>query len=217
MRLTSPWPRIFLGCVAYICGVRVKSGGRALKRDVFFVANHIGWIDIPIVAGVTGTAFVAQDGIASWPVIGWLASLNKTIFVSRTDRLGIEGQIAMIRNALMQRRPITIFPEGTTTDGRSLLPFKPSLFAAVAPVSKDMPSHAIMVQPIALDFDAVGQALAWVGEESAPANALRILRNKGVMRVVVVFLAPFDPTEHANRKAIAAEARVRIAASLGVQ
>jgi len=189
--------------------VVVKTTGKRLKSDVFYVSNHVGWIDIPIIAGVTGTAFVAQEPIADWPVIGWLAKRNYTVFVSRTDRLGIGGQIETLRAAIAERTPITIFPEGTTTDGRSLLPFKPGLFAVMVPPPKPM-----MVQPVALCFDDVGQELAWIGVERAPDNALRIFRNGRMMHVTAHFLEPFSPDDFPNRKAIAAEARARIAAVL---
>jgi len=205
----SPWPRVFLYVTARICGVLVSTTGARVKSDVFYVSNHTGWIDIPIIAGMTGTAFVAQDKIADWPVIGWLAKRNYTVFVSRTDRLGIEAQIETLRAAIAERTPITIFPEGTTTDGRSLLPFKPSLFAVMVPPPKPM-----LVQPVVLHFDAVGVDLAWVCEETAGQNALRVFRNGRMMRVHVEFLSPFDPGDHPNRKAIAAQARAQIATAL---
>lgn len=208
-RIPSPWPRAFLFATARVCGVIVRTSGKRVKSDVFYVANHMGWVDIPIIAGVTGCAFVAQDQIASWPIIGWLARRNYTVFVSRTDRLGVGGQIDILRAAIGERTPITIFPEGTTTDGRSLLPFKPSLFAVMAPPPKPM-----QVQPIALYFDKVGVDLAWVCEETAPQNALRVFRNRRPMRVEVAFLEPFSPTDCADRKDIAARARAQIAAAL---
>ena len=84
LRLPSPWAMLFLRIVARALGARVHVHGSPLRRDVFFVANHISWHDIPILAGITGTSFVAQDGVRDWPIIGWLAKLNRTIFVNRT-------------------------------------------------------------------------------------------------------------------------------------
>jgi len=208
-RIPSPWPRFFLFVTARLMGIIVKTYGKRVPSDVFFVANHMGWIDIPIIAGVTGCAFVAQDAIAKWPIIGWLARRNYTVFVSRTDRLGIGGQIETLRAAIAERTPITIFPEGTTTDGRSLLPFKPGLFAVMVPPPKPM-----MVQPVALHFDAVGVDLAWVCHETAPENGLRVFRNARRVRVGVHFLEPFDPGEQPDRKSISARARNAIAERL---
>jgi 1-acyl-sn-glycerol-3-phosphate acyltransferase len=205
----SPWSRLFLKWAARACGARVTVVGTPLRRDVFFVANHLSWIDIPILGGVTGTAFVSQDKIADWPIVGWLAKLNHTVFVSRTDRMAVGGQVAELRAALAEHQPVAIFPEGTTTDGRSLLPFKPPLFAVLLP-----PPRALVIQPVVLEFDEAGKSLAWIGEETAPQNAWRVFTRAGSFGVRVHFLAPFDPGEHPHRKAISAEARGRIRAEL---
>lgn len=205
----SPWPRRFLAATTRILGVRITSSGRPLIHDVFYVANHVGWIDIPILGSLTGTAFVSQDKIKSWPIVGWLARLNNTVFVSRTERHTVGSQVDALRQALAQRQPIAIFPEGTTTDGRSLLPFKPSLFAVLMP-----PPRRLLIQPVALCFDAQGQHLAWIGEENAPQNAWRIFSSKTPIGCHLLFLEPFSPTDHPDRKQIAAQARRRIADAL---
>ena len=127
LRLSNPWPRVFLKTAAYACGARVKTHGTPIKRDVFFISNHISWVDIAILGGHSGTAFVSKQEIANWPIIGWLCKLNDTVFVSRGDRMAIAEQINELRDALEETWAITIFPEGTTTDGSTLLPFKAPL------------------------------------------------------------------------------------------
>lgn len=201
-RVASPWPRIFLASVARICGAVVEARGPQLGRDVFFVANHVSWFDIPVLAGATGTAFVAHDAIASWPIVGWLASLNNTVFVARADKLGVADQIETLRAALDANQPVAIFPEGTTSDGAGVLPFKPSLFAVVAPPPKPM-----RVQPLLIDYGPATGDIAWVGDEPAIDNAWGLLTRPGRFRVRIDFLAPFDPAAFPDRKAIAAEAR----------
>jgi lyso-ornithine lipid O-acyltransferase len=209
LRLPSPWPRWFLAEVAWVCGAMVENRGTPLRHNVFYVVNHISWIDVPVLASLTGAAFVAQAPMADWPLIGWLAKLNHTVFVSRTDLLSVDTQIAELRAALDEKQPVAIFPEGTTTDGRSLLPFKKSLFEVVVP-----PPRPMMIQPVLLDFGDVAPDIAWIGEESFPDNAVRVLSRPGVFTVRVHFLEPFDPGDHADRKAIAAAARQRIADAL---
>ncbi len=209
LRRTSPWPRPFLAAAARACGVRVEVVGTPLTDKVFFIGNHLSWIDVPILGGITGTAFVAQDRIADWPLFGWLARLNNTVFVSRTDRMQVADQIAEIRQAVAIRGMLALFPEGTTTDGRSLLPFKTPLFATLVP-----PPPGVQIQTVLLDFDDAGRDLAWIGVETAPQNAWRVLTRKGTITCRVHFHAPFDPGEHANRKAVSAECRRRIAAAL---
>lgn len=203
--LSNPWPRLFLRVTALCSGARVYKKGSALKRNVFYVSNHLSWLDIPVLGGRSGAAFVANDGIETWPFIGWLCRLNNTIFVSRENRLEIANQINRVRRALEESWAVTIFPEGTTTDGRTLLPFKSPLLATLEP-----PPDDIMVQPIFLDYGDMADKIAWVGDEAAPANAWRIFTGTQSFKVVVHFLEPFDPRDYKNRKAIAAECRVRI-------
>lgn len=203
--LSNPWPRLFLRATALCVGARVYKKGTALKRDVFYVANHISWLDIPVLGGRSGAAFVAQDGIETWPFIGWLCRLNNTIFVSRENRLEIANQINRVRRALEESWAVTIFPEGTTTDGSTLLPFKSPLMATLEP-----PPPGVMVQPIFIDYGKMAKEIAWVGDEPAPDNGWRIFTGVKSFKVVVYFLEPFDPRDYNCRKAIAAECRNRI-------
>jgi 1-acyl-sn-glycerol-3-phosphate acyltransferase len=204
-RLPSPWPRWVLGTAAWLCGARRRDVGRPLCRDVIFLANHTSWLDILVLAGATGTAFVAKAELRSVPLIGWLCTLNHTIFVARTDRLGIAGQIADLKDALAHAWPVTIFPEGTTSAGDELLPFKAPLLAALEP-----PPPGIMVQPILLDYGTAARDIEWLGDEPGKANALKILARPGSFAVTATYLPPFDPAAYPDRKTIAAEARRRI-------
>ncbi|MGN6278363.1 MAG: lysophospholipid acyltransferase family protein [Sphingomonas sp.] len=207
--LPSPWPRLFLGAAARICGARVRTTGRPLKRDVIYLANHSSWLDILVLAGATGSAFVAKAELRAVPVVGWLATLNRTIFVARADRMGIADQIAELASAIGQGWAVTIFPESTTSAHDELLPFKGSLLAALEP-----PPCGVMVQPIYLDYGAAGPLVAWVGDEPGQANALKLLSHRGSFTATVHFLEPFDPADHPGRKAIAATAHRVIQAEL---
>jgi lyso-ornithine lipid O-acyltransferase len=209
LRLSSPWPRFFLGWTGWIAGARAQVSGKHVRRDVVFISNHVSWIDILVIAGASGSAFVAKAEIRAAPVVGWLSTLNRTVFVSREDRSGVGGQIERLREALAETWSVTIFPEGTTDDGRSLLSFKSSLLKILEP-----PPPGVVVQPLTLDYGALGPEIAWLGHESGAANALRVLARPGSFRVGVTFLEPFDPASVAGRKAIAAEARARIEAAL---
>lgn len=205
VRAPSPWPRYFLGWAARIAGARVRRIGTPLRRDVFYIANHVSWIDILAIAGASGSAFVAKAEIQNAPLVGWLASLNRTVFVSREDRLGVAEQINRLRDAFADNWSVTVFPEGTTTDGASLLPFKSPLIKVLEP-----PPPGVMVQPVLLIYDARGRDLAWIGDESGKDNAVRVLARRGSFGLRVVFLDPFHPRDFPGRKAIAAEARRRI-------
>jgi lyso-ornithine lipid O-acyltransferase len=209
LRQSSPWPRLFLGTVARISGAKVSRFGTPLRRNVVYIANHVSWVDILAIAGASGSAFVAKDGIRTSPLIGWLASLNRTIFVVREDRAGVSRQIDRLRDALAETWSVTIFPEATTTDGRALLPFKTSLLKVLEP-----PPEGLMVQPLLLDYGDAGRDIAWVGVERGFANALRLLARPGTFAVSLTFLEPFDPAEFAGRKAVSAQCRTQIIEAL---
>ncbi len=209
-RLRSPWPKLFLKSASYAVGLRVTVKGYPLKRDVLFIANHLSWLDILAVAGKTGSAFVAKADMAPWPVIGWMATLNNSVYVAREDRLNVGAQTTAMKAALETRQPLTLFPEGTTGDGRALLPFRSSLVAAVSP-----PPQGISIQPVAIDYGARAVFIAWTDDEPVSANALRVLAVGGPIPVTLHFMDPLDHADFADRKAIAAHARDAIAASLG--
>ncbi len=209
LRLPSPWPRWFLGRAGRIAGARVEVVGTPLRRDVFYISNHLSWIDILALGGSSGTAFVAKAEIGSSPVVGWLAGLNRTVYVKRENRMGVAEQINELRDALAENWAITVFPEGTTTDGKSLLPFKTPMLRVLEP-----PPPGVMVQPVLLDYGEVGEEIGWVGEEGGINNARRILARKGSFRLRISYLEPFDPRDFPGRKAIAAESRRRIEEAL---
>lgn len=204
-RKPSPWPRLFLLSVSWTCGIATNTTGSRVRRNVFYAANHHSWVDIPVMSGVTGCTFVANDGIEGWPLIGWLCKINNTIFVSRENRLSVGNQVDELRAAMTGDQPVTIFPEGTTHDGSGLLPFKPSLFAALVP-----PPAGMMVQPVYLSYGRHTHRVAWIGEEKVTENFWRLLSYLKPITATLHFLEPFDPAHFADRKAISAEVRVRI-------
>jgi lyso-ornithine lipid O-acyltransferase len=204
-RQPSPWPRLFLLSVSWTFGIATATTGKRVRRNVFYAANHHSWIDIPVMSGVTGCTFVANDGIESWPLVGWLCKINNTIFVSRENKLSVGDQIEELRTAMTGNQPVTIFPEGTTHDGSGLLPFKPSLFAALVP-----PPEGMLVQPVFLTYGRHTPRIAWVGNEGAVANFYRLLSYVRPVTATLHFLEPFDPAHYPDRKAISAQVRTRI-------
>jgi 1-acyl-sn-glycerol-3-phosphate acyltransferase len=205
----SPFPMWFLRFAARISGAKVKVHGTHLKRDVFYIANHVSWIDILSLAGASGTAFVAKAELASSPLVGWLAKMNRTVFVKREARLSVADQINALKEALADNWSVTVFPEGTTTDGQSLLPFKTSMLSVLEP-----PPPGVLVQPVLLDYGSVAEWIGWIGEEGGFNNAMRVLARKGTFVLDLHFLEPFSPADFKGRKAISTEARRRIEEAL---
>lgn len=205
----SPWPRLYLRWVGWVAGARVRVRGTPLKRDVLFLSNHTSWLDIMILAGATGTAFVSKEEVARWPVAGWLARINRTVFVARAQRSAVKGQADALRDALASGRPVALFPEGTTKGGHDVLPFRASLLAALFP-----PLPRLRVQPVAISFGRNARDIAWVGEEGAKENGFRVLSRRGIIPVTLHFLAPIDPKQVSGRKELAARAEMEIVDAL---
>jgi lyso-ornithine lipid O-acyltransferase len=206
----SPWPRLFLAWAGRCAGLRVRVVGHPLRRNVLFVSNHVTWLDILAIGGTTAAVFVSRDDVSGWPVAGWLARLNDTLFVARHDRRAAAVQAEALRAMLASGRPVALFPEGTTEGGDIVLPFRPSLFASVFP---SLPK--LTVQPIAIDYGPLAREIAWVGSEPAGANAKRVLARRAPIPVTLRFLDPVDPHEAGDRKALAARARDEIVSALG--
>jgi len=205
----SPWPRRFLRGIGRAAGMRVRVSGEPLPGGVLFVANHMSWLDIMILAGASGTAFVSKGEVGRWPVVGWLARLNDTVFVERSARAAVRDQADALRSALGRGQPVALFPEGTTDGGAEVLPFRASLLASLYP-----PMPGVRVQPVAIDYGEAGRDIAWVGEEPAAANLKRVLSRRGTLAVTLAFLDPLDPAAVADRKRLAELARERILAAL---
>jgi len=105
----SRWPRRFLAGVGHIVGVRPSVEGRPLEAGSFVVANHVTWLDIVVMAGTTGAAFVSKAEVKKVPLIGWLADQNRTIYVNRSARSESHDQIRPICDRRMLHHPPAVF------------------------------------------------------------------------------------------------------------
>lgn len=100
------------------------------KNDsqVIYVSNHLSYLDIPLIGSVIKGSFVAKQDVSGWPVFGFLSKLQQTAFISR-NREDAANAAQNLENMLIQGKSLIIFPEGTSTDGRDVHPFKSSLFS----------------------------------------------------------------------------------------
>jgi len=203
----SPWPRRFLKGVVWLSGVDMRCVGSPASRGTLLLANHVSWLDIPILAGATGCAFVSKAEVHNQAFLGWLADQNQTIYIDRTDRRSIHGQVASLADGLRRPQPLALFPEGTVGDGGRLLPFKPSLLSAVAP-----PPEGVVIRPVALDYGPLATVIGWGTGEPGLANALRVLGLKGRFPVTLRLLGAIPPEP--DRKLMARAAHDAIAAAL---
>jgi len=198
-------PPIFLGFMARIAGVRVRTEG-TLRPGALLLANHESWLDVLALAGASQAIFVAHSGLSVHGGLKWLCDQNDTVFITRERRGSVADQIAQVRAALGER-PVTIFPEGTTNDGTALLPFRSSLLAAVEPLA-----HEVPIQPVALDY-ADALEIAWFDGEAGMANVRKILARRRT-ELTIRFLEPLSGEALANRKTMTTAAREAIARAL---
>ena len=203
----SGWPPRFLRHAALVAGVRPRVEGAPLAPHSFVIANHVSWLDIMILGGWTGTAFIAKAELEDAPLLGWIADQNRTLYVERSARGEVQHQVRRIVDALEHRQPLTVFPEGTTGSGRQLLRFRSTLMEAVAP-----PPPGVAVRPVAIDYGEQVDVIGWHGGERGMTNFKRVLGHRGTIFATIRLLDPLPRTD--DRKALARQAQQSIAAAL---
>jgi 1-acyl-sn-glycerol-3-phosphate acyltransferase len=205
----SPMVMAFLNAVGWLAGLRIRTTGTRRRRDVLFASNHVSWLDILALGGAARSAFVAKAEVGRVPLIGWLADQNNSVYVEREARRDVQNQAHTLRGELMRGHPVTLFPEGTTGLGSSLLPFRASLFQAASP-----PPPGVRIQPVLLDYGDNADAIAWIGSEHGVANFKRILSRPGTIPLAIHYLEPLPEDETHDRKMIAHAVRTAIAAQM---
>ena len=202
----APIVMAFLNTAGWIAGLRIRTTGTRLRRDVLFVSNHVSWLDILALGGAARAAFVAKAEVAATPILGWLADQNDTLYVQREARRDIHNQASSLREALARGRPVTLFPEGTTGPGDGLLPFRASLFQAVIPTPPDL-----QVQPVFLDYGPDAREIAWLDGEPGLDNVKRLLARRRPIDLTIHYIDPLPDEDERDRKILAESARAAIA------
>ena len=127
----------------------VKVVGKVPESGLI-ACNHLGYVDILVIGSVCPAVFVAKSDVREWPIFGWLASRAGTIFVSRNAPAQVASQLSQMQQPLKEGRPVVLFPEGTSSDGSSVLPLRSSLFESV--IATGSP-----ITPAAIGYDMGGQ------------------------------------------------------------
>ena len=138
------WSRIFMQRLVNALPFRVRVIGELPQQPMLWVSNHVSWTDIPVLGMLAPLSFLSKAEVRTWPVAGWLAHKAGTLFIRRG---GGDSQLLrrQISQHLQQQCPLLIFPEGTTTDGRSLRTFHGRLLASA--IDSEVP-----LQPVALRY-----------------------------------------------------------------
>jgi len=212
-------PVIFHRSVMRLFGVRVIERGTPPQARVatLVLSNHVSWLDIPVIGSLHPLSFIAKAEVAGWPLVGFLARAQQTVFVDRGRRKATAEVNETVAHRLRKGDVMVLFAEGTTGDGNRLLPFRSSLVGAAQAALSDSSVGRIHLQPLAIAYARRNglpvtrrerPAIAWYGDmELAPHLAL--FAREGPLDVVVTWGEPIPFTGNRKAATALAEASVR--------
>lgn len=197
-----------------ILGIRYQVRGRPMKHRGAVVANHSSWLDIFALNACQRIYFVSKSEVSGWPVIGWLARATGTVFIARNAKEA-KGQQALFEERIRSGHRLLFFPEGTSTDGRRVLPFKPTLFAAFYSHGLE---HVMQIQPVTVLYHAPPgrdqRFYGWWGAMALAPHLLLTFAAPRQGRVEVVFHDPVRVDDFRSRKELSAHCESEIRAAL---
>lgn len=202
--------------ICRIMGLKVEARGQqSTARPTLFVSNHVSYLDIEVLGSLVKASFVAKAEVREWPIFGWLARLQRSVFVERRP-----GRAADSRDEMGERLDagdsLILFPEGTTSDGNRILPFKSALFSVAERRvdGKPLTVQAISVAYVKLDGMPMGRYLrpyvAWYGGMELGGHFARVF-GLGRVTVIVEFHPPVTIDQLGDRKALSAYCQAQVA------
>jgi lyso-ornithine lipid O-acyltransferase len=200
-------PKAYHRIMRGLLGLNVAvKGWPSSNRPLCLVANHTSWLDIIVITSFLPVVFVAKQEVASWPFFGWLAQLQRSIFVNRERKHQVHQTIDRIADALLAGEVIGLFPEGTSTDGVDVVPFRSALIGAVhETLRRDERLSAMFIQPVSVTYVGPMRRLAvWALEDEIPFFA-HLLQVAGLRRIDVALAwgEPIPADMGTDRKALA--------------
>jgi 1-acyl-sn-glycerol-3-phosphate acyltransferase len=219
-RMARVFPMYYHRLVCRILGLRFEVTGEAPRGGpMLIVSNHVSWLDIVVLSAMAPVSFVAKREVNSWPFFGSLARLQRTVFVDRDRRHATGNSRDDMRERLKAGDILVLFPEGTSSDGRGVLPFKSSFFGAAE-------FDGVLVQPVSLAYRGhrnlpmtrrLMPFYAWYGDMDLAPHLIGALAN-GPIEVAVICHKPLSLGGEVTRKALArhAEEEVRRGVTLAL-
>ena len=202
-------PMIFHRVCLKIFDIRVTViGQQSVDKPTLFVSNHVSYLDIEALGALIAGSFVAKSEVEGWPLFGWLAKLQETVFINRKAKREIAKQGESLADRLLAGDSLILFPEGTSSDGNRVLPFKTALFAVASQRIDGRPLtvQPVSLTPVALDGIPLGRQLrplyAWYGDMDLGPHLWQIAKLGGIT-VIVEFHPPVNVEEAGSRKALA--------------
>ncbi|UGV25450.1 1-acyl-sn-glycerol-3-phosphate acyltransferase [Rhodopseudomonas boonkerdii] len=215
-RLQQVIPHIFHTVLCAVIGIRIHEvGERSRTAPLLILANHASWLDILVIGAKTPVVFVAKSEIAKWPLFGWLARMQRTIFVERERRQSTGATAREIGDRMVSGDAVVLFAEGTSSDGIRVLPFRSALVGSVHhALGESMHHDEVVVQPMSLAYVGFGglpvgralhQRIAWYGDVDLIPHLVGILTS-GAIDVTVTWGEAVAYDISADRKRIARDA-----------
>jgi 1-acyl-sn-glycerol-3-phosphate acyltransferase len=216
LRLQRTIPHLYHRILCALIGVRIREvGRRSTASPALILSNHVSWLDICVITALSPVVFVAKSEVAGWPVFGWLAKLQRTIFINRQARHHTGAATKEIAGRLLGGDAVVLFAEGTSSDGIRVLPFRSSLVGAVHHALGKSTRHThITVQPMSLAYVSLSgvpmgrglrERVAWYGDAALIPHLLAVLAS-GAVDVTVSWGEAIAYDMSADRKAIARDA-----------
>jgi 1-acyl-sn-glycerol-3-phosphate acyltransferase len=198
------WAQKWAAHYCRLFGLSVTVSGEIPRRGLV-VANHLGYLDIPLLAQFMPCAFVAKSEVRSWPLLGALATLANTVYVDRNNARNLSLTVERMKRHLQYDIPLVLFPEGTSSAGRTVLPFRPSLLQPVCELST--PLYAAHITYRLANGDA-GEEVCYWGDMTLLPHLWNLL-GKGRIHAELRFGKPL--TASRDRKQLAAALRAEVA------
>ena len=201
----TPWiTQAVCRCAFAILGMRHEVLGERMSRPGAVVANHASWLDIFALNARKRIYFVSKSEVAGWPGIGVLAKITGTVFIAR-DPKQAKLQQAVFEERLLAGHKLLFFPEGTSTDGMRVLPFKSTLFQAF--FTQDL-RHEMYIQPVTVIYTAPkgedARFYGWWGEMDFGSHLVKMLTAPRHGAVKIIYHQPVRVDEFTSRKELAA-------------
>ena len=213
-------PVLFHRILLKLFNVRVvEKGTPPGEAPTLVVANHVSWLDIPVIGSVHPLSFIAKSEIEGWPVVGLLAKLQRSVFIDRQRRKATAEVNDALAHRLVKGEVIVLFAEGTTSDGNRLLPFRSSLVGAAQTALMHDSVEQVFLQPLAISYTRRNGLpvtrrdrpfIAWYGDMDL-ASHLKLFVEGHPIDVVVTWGEPIPFNGNRKEATLAAESAVRTA------
>ena len=208
-------PPLVHAAFARVLGLRVEYVGTPQQgRGVVHVSNHLSYMDVQALGRLLRTRFVAKEDVRAWPLFGFLSRLQQTVFISRARHRAGEVGDALSR-ALAGEHGLLLFPEGTTSDGSQVLPFKSSVFAPLLSAAGELRLQPVRIELLSVDGRAIADGgdrdlYAYHGDATLVPHMWRFMRGSGA-HLRISFLPPLVAVAGADRKDVARRAWAAVA------